>query len=78
MSDEKHFAGEVVRVEASGFGVVRFDNALGANTHGVFSTDLSTFRLPVTQITQGMHVQGTAEVDDRAIAAIKIIDANRG
>lgn len=75
MSDRRHFEGEVVRVEASGFGVVRFDNALGANTHGIFSTDLSEFQLPVEVIRPGLHVEGMAEVDDRDLAAIKILTA---
>jgi hypothetical protein len=73
MSDDQHFEGEVVRIEASGFGVVKFNRALGANTHGVFSTDLSTFKLPVEAIHAGMHVEGTAQVDDKQIAAIRVL-----
>lgn len=73
MSDKLQFEGRVVRVEADGFGVVEFDKQIGANTHGVFSTDLSTFKLPIGKIRQGMHVAGLAEVDEREIAAIRII-----
>lgn len=75
MAERKQFTGEVVRIEANGFGVVRFEKALGANTHGVFSTDLSSFDYPVDKITQGMHVEGVADVDERAIAAIRLLSA---
>jgi hypothetical protein len=73
MSARQKFEGEVVRVEPNGFGVVRFDHALGANTHGIFSTDLSQFGFAVEQIRTGMHVEGMAEVDEKDLAAIKVL-----
>jgi hypothetical protein len=76
MSDRLKFEGQVVRVEADGFGVVKFDQKIGANTHGVFSTDLSTFTTPIEKLRQGMHVVGTAEVDDKEIAAIRVMSAS--
>jgi hypothetical protein len=69
MSDEKNFSGKVVRVEADGFGVVEFDNKIGANTHGVFSTVISS-TLPFPRLKPGVHVSGTVEVDDRDLAAV--------
>ncbi len=70
--EQKPFSGTVVRVEPDGFGIVEFDNAIGANTHGVFSTAIST-TLPFPAMKPGVHVSGTAEVSNRDLAAVKTI-----
>ncbi len=73
MTERVQFAGTVVRVERDGFGVVEFDQAIGANTHGIFSVATSEPGLPFAQLKRGIHVTGTAEVDDRELAAVKTI-----
>lgn len=74
MSERRNFAGEVVRIERDGFGVIRFDRALGANTHGIFSTQTSDPGFPFAQLRAGMHVTGSAEVDERDLAAVKTVE----
>jgi len=69
------FTGKVVRVEADGFGVVEFDGKIGANTHGIFSTTISS-TLPLPQLKPGVHVSGTVEVDDRDLAAVKTLSVD--
>jgi hypothetical protein len=64
-----------VRVEADGFGVVEFDAMVGANTHGIFSTTISS-TLPLPQLKPGVHVSGTVEVDDRDLAAVKTLSVD--
>ncbi len=70
---QKPFSGTVVRVEPDGFGIVEFDNMVGANTHGVFSTIISS-TLPSRGMKPGVHVSGLAEVSDRDLAAVKTIE----
>lgn len=74
MSDIQ-FSGTVVRVERDGFGVVRFDQPIGeeANTHGVFSTTLTSSALPYRDLRPGVHVTGVAEVSKRDVAAVKVL-----
>lgn len=74
MADEK-FAGKVVRIEADGFGIVEFDGKVGANTHGIFSTTISS-TLPLPRLKPGVHVSGTVEVDNRDLAAVKTLSVD--
>jgi hypothetical protein len=73
MADRRDFAGKIVRLERDGFGVIEFDQALGANTHGIFSSSTSEPGFPFARLKEGMHVNGTAEVDDRDLAAVKTL-----
>jgi peptidoglycan hydrolase-like protein with peptidoglycan-binding domain len=65
------FRGTVVRVEADGFGIIKFDGPIGpsGNTVGVFSSSTSSM-LPFRDLRPGVHVVGTAEVDERDVAAV--------
>jgi hypothetical protein len=71
--EQKPFSGTVVRIEPDGFGIVEFDKKVGANTHGVFSTTISS-TLPFRDMKPGVHVSGLAEVSDRDLAAVKTIE----
>jgi hypothetical protein len=71
--EQKPFSGKVVRIEPDGFGIVEFDEKVGANTHGVFSTTISS-TLPFRGMKPGSHVSGLAEVSDRDLAAVKTIE----
>ncbi len=73
MSGKVRFRGKVVRLEKEGFGIVEFDQALGANTHGVFSNTISEPGIPFRELTPGVLVEGTADVDDRDLAAVKTL-----
>lgn len=73
--EQKPFSGVVVRVEPDGFGIVEFDKSVGANTHGVFSTIISS-TLPFREIKPGVHVSGLAEESDRDLAAVKTIEVD--
>ena len=77
MGERVQFAGTVVRVERDGFGVVQFDKALGANTHGIFSRSISEPGLPFADLRKGVHVSGEAEVDEKDLAAIKNLRVER-
>jgi len=72
-NEQKPFSGTVVRIEPDGFGIVEFDEKVGANTHGVFSTIISS-TLPFRDMKPGAHVSGLAEVSDRDLAAVKTIE----
>lgn len=72
MSGTRSFEGTVVRVERDGFGIIHFDAPLGANTHGVFSTVISS-TLPFGSLKKGVRVKGVAEVDTHELAAVKTI-----
>jgi hypothetical protein len=76
MTEKLPFSGKIVRLERDGFGVIEFDQAIGAtsNTHGIFSTDISEPGVPFRHLRQGMQVKGLAEVDDRDLAAVKTIE----
>lgn len=76
MADMKNFSGTVVRVEADGFGVIKFDGLVGANTHGVFSTSISERLPPLPALKPGTHVSGTVKVDDRDIAAVRTLSVD--
>jgi hypothetical protein len=73
MADRRNFEGKIVRLERDGFGVIEFDQALGANTHGIFSSSNIAPGFPFARLKEGMHVSGTAEVDDRDLAAVKTL-----
>jgi hypothetical protein len=66
MSGKIQFAGTVVRTEPGGFGIVRFDHALGprANTHGIVSSSSGTALPAFDAFRPGVRVEGMAEVDD--------------
>jgi len=66
------FSGTVVRIEADGFGIIKFDHPIGpsSNTLGFFSSSTSS-ALPFDDLRPGAHVIGMAEADERDIAAIK-------
>jgi hypothetical protein len=70
---QKRFSGTIVRIEPDGFGIVEFDQRLGANTHGVFSTTIGS-SVPFRQVKQGMHVSGFAEVSDKDLAAVTMLE----
>lgn len=72
MGEKVAFQGRIVRVERDGFGVIAFDNAIGrnANTHGIFTTSISGFDVPFGSLKPGMAVSGTAEADDKDVAAV--------
>jgi hypothetical protein len=71
--EQKPFSGIVVRVEPDGFGIVEFDNKVGANTHGVFSTTIGS-TVPFLRVKPGMHVSGIAEASDKDLAAVKTLE----
>jgi hypothetical protein len=66
------FKSEVVRVEADGFGIIKFDTAIGpnANTFGIVTSSTTTIS-PFTSLRAGVRVEGTAYADDRDVASIK-------
>jgi hypothetical protein len=74
--EQKPFSGRVVRIEPDGFGIVEFGKKVGANTHGVFSTTISS-TLPFRDMKPGVHVSGLAEVSDRDLAAVKTIELDK-
>ena len=73
MADQVAFQGKVVRVERDGFGIIEFDRAIGANTRGIFSRVISEATVPFRELKPGMHVTGTAEVDEKDLAAVKTL-----
>lgn len=73
MGDKVAFEGIVVRVEPDGFGVVKFDRAIGANTHGIISPSTSDPNLPFRDLKPGMHISGTAEASDEDLAAVRSV-----
>jgi hypothetical protein len=73
MGEKVVFEGVVVRAEPDGFGVVKFDNAIGANTHGIFSPSTSDPDLPFSSLKPGMHISGTAEVGHEDLAAVRSV-----
>jgi hypothetical protein len=73
MGQKVRFEGIVVRVEPDGFGVVKFDDAIGANTHGIFSPSTSDADLPFRSLKPGMHVTGTAEIGSEDLAAVRSV-----
>jgi hypothetical protein len=73
MGNKVTFEGIVIRVEPDGFGVVKFDPAIGANTHGIFSPSTSDADLPFRDLKPGMHITGTAEIDHEDLAAVRSV-----
>jgi hypothetical protein len=74
MGQPVKFEGTIVRVERDGFGIVEFASALGANTHGIFSTRTSNSLPPLKQLKAGLAVTGIAEVSGNDLAAVKVLD----
>jgi hypothetical protein len=66
------FTGKVVRIEADGFGIVKFDQPIGptSNDYGIV-TSSSTSTSPLAALGPGVQVEGTAEADERNVASIK-------
>ena len=75
------FTGKVVRTEPGGFGIVEFDKPVGptGNTFGVvsISSGAATTGFNITELKTGARVSGTAEADDREIAAVTTISISR-
>jgi hypothetical protein len=71
-NEQRRFSGTIVRVEPDGFGIVKFDQRVGANTHGFFSTTIGS-TVPFRQVKPGMHVSGFAEASDKELAAVKTL-----
>jgi hypothetical protein len=71
MTKDLKFSGTIVRLEPSGFGIIHFDKPLGpsANTFGVISNSTSSVA-SFDELKPGVHVTGTADVDDRDLAAV--------
>jgi hypothetical protein len=74
MAEECKFRGTVVRVEADGFGIIKFDHPIGpsGNTFGVVSSSTSS-SMPLRDLRPGVHVVGTAEPDKRDAAAVRTL-----
>lgn len=66
------FSGTVLRIETDGFGIVAFDQPVGANTHGVFSTTISS-TVPFSDLKPGVHVVGTAATSTSDFSAVKTL-----
>ena len=70
------FTGEIVRIEADGFGIVKFDHPIGpsANALGIVTSSTTSIS-PFTDLRPGARVEGTAEgtagADERNVAFIK-------
>jgi hypothetical protein len=77
MSQQLPFAGTIVRSEADGFTIIRFDAPVGpsANNFGLISSSTGTATLTF-DLKPGIHVTGTAEAGERDLAAIKTIRAD--
>jgi len=74
--DKQNFTGTVLRVEPTGFAIVKFDRPIGPseNTHGLFSLTLgSTSTVPYRDLRPGVHVEGEAspEWDSRKLATVQ-------
>ena len=72
MADTIEFTGKVLRVERDGFGIVEFDEPIGSSANGIFSTTISS-SLPIVGLRAGDRVSGTAEINDRDLAAVKTL-----
>jgi hypothetical protein len=74
VAEELKFKGTVFRIEADGFGIIKFDHPIGpsGNTFGIFSSSTSS-TLPFGTLRPGIQVAGTAEPDQRDAAAVKKI-----
>jgi hypothetical protein len=70
--DTYHFTGKVVRIEADGFAIIKFENPIGpsSNNFGVV-TSSTTSVSPLTSVHAGVKVIGRAEADQRDVASIK-------
>jgi hypothetical protein len=75
MAEELKFQGTVLRIEADGFGIIKFDHPIGpsGNTFGVVSSSTSSSQ-PLSDLRPGVHVVGTAEPDKRDAAAIRTLE----
>jgi hypothetical protein len=64
------FSGTVLRVEPDGFGIVKFTTPVGANTHGVFSTAVSSTLPPLSLLKPHVKVVGTAITSSSDFATV--------
>jgi hypothetical protein len=74
------FSGTVLRFERDGFGIIQFDQPIGpsSNSYGIISNSTGTtvvYPDPSTHYTlkPGTRVTGTAEADERDVAAVKTV-----
>ncbi len=81
MSEKVTFTGKVVRAEPGGFGIVEFDNPIGpgGNNYGLVSASGGTTssNSTMTQLKPGVRVYGTADADERQIAAVTTINITK-
>jgi hypothetical protein len=75
---DTQFTGTILRIEADGFGLVKFDEPIGPHANGVGLISASTQPLSFAnsstfefRLKAGMRVRGFAEPDDRDVASIK-------
>ena len=70
--DTYDFTGKVVRIEADGFAVIKFENPIGpsSNNFGVV-TSSTTSVSHLRPVRAGVKVIGRAEADQRDVASIK-------
>jgi hypothetical protein len=74
-----NFTGIVERFEPDGFGVIKFDAPVGprANTFGVISSSGTLVSTSIDgiyrELKSGMRVEGTADVDDKELAAVQTV-----
>jgi hypothetical protein len=70
--DTYDFTGKIVRIEADGFAIIKFENPIGpsSNNFGVV-TSSTTSVSPLTSVHAGVTVVGKAEADQRDVASIK-------
>lgn len=73
------FTGIVMRFEPNGFGVIKFDAPVGprANTFGVISSSGTLVSTSIDgiyrELKSGMRVRGTANADDKELAAVQTV-----
>jgi len=78
------FSGTVLRFERDGFGVVQFDHPIGpsANSYGIISSSAGTTVLyrgsSRAVLIPGTRVTGTAEADEKDVAAVKTVTLESG
>jgi hypothetical protein len=75
MTSTLEFSGRILRIEPDGFALVKFDRPIGpgAKTYGIISNSTNTASVSFSGLRPGLYVVGTAESDDRDLAAIKTI-----
>jgi hypothetical protein len=77
------YTGIVMRLEPDGFGIIKFDAPLGPseNAFGVISSSGTLVSTSVDgkyrELKSGMRVEGTANVDDKELAAVQTVVLRR-